>query len=90
MFRFTIRELVLLTLVVAMGVAWWLDRERQATVAYRAALWQLRAEAIARSFDELEFRVSYDRDGTRVRGTGPNGVYIDYWTRTTPLWPIPE
>jgi hypothetical protein len=27
MFRFTIRELVLLTLVVAMGVAWWLDRE---------------------------------------------------------------
>ena len=26
MFRFTIRELVLLTLVVAMGVGWWLDR----------------------------------------------------------------
>ena len=26
MFRFTIRELVLLTLVVAMGVAWWMDR----------------------------------------------------------------
>jgi hypothetical protein len=28
MFRFTIRELVLLTLVVAMGVAWWLDRSQ--------------------------------------------------------------
>ena len=28
MFRFTIRELVLLTLVVAMGVGWWLDRSR--------------------------------------------------------------
>jgi hypothetical protein len=26
MFRFTIRELVLLTLVVAFGVGWWLDR----------------------------------------------------------------
>src|SRR5688572_13772409 len=26
MFRFTIRELVLLTLVVAMGVGWWIDR----------------------------------------------------------------
>ena len=25
MFRFTIRELVLVTLVVAMGVGWWLD-----------------------------------------------------------------
>jgi hypothetical protein len=29
MFRFTIRELVLLTLVVAIGVAWWLDRARR-------------------------------------------------------------
>jgi hypothetical protein len=28
MFRFTIRELVLLTLVVAMGVAWWMDHRR--------------------------------------------------------------
>jgi hypothetical protein len=28
MFRFTIRELVLLTLVVAMGVGWWVDRSR--------------------------------------------------------------
>ena len=28
MFRFTIRELVLLTLVVAMGVGWWIDRNR--------------------------------------------------------------
>jgi hypothetical protein len=28
MFRFTIRELVLLTLVVALGVGWWVDRSR--------------------------------------------------------------
>jgi streptomycin 6-kinase len=30
MFRFSIRELVLLTLVVAMGVAWWIERARLA------------------------------------------------------------
>jgi len=29
MFRFTIRELVLLTVVVAMGVGWWLDHREQ-------------------------------------------------------------
>ena len=29
MFRFTIRELVLLTLVVALGVGWWLERGRR-------------------------------------------------------------
>ena len=28
MFRFTIRELVLLTLVVAVSVSWWIDRSR--------------------------------------------------------------
>jgi len=29
MFRFTIRELVLVTVIVAMGVAWWIDRRVQ-------------------------------------------------------------
>jgi hypothetical protein len=29
MFRFTIRELVLVTITVAMGVGWWLDRNQQ-------------------------------------------------------------
>jgi hypothetical protein len=28
MVRFTIRELVLLTIIVAMGAAWWVDRSR--------------------------------------------------------------
>ena len=28
MFRFSIRELMLVTLVVAFGVAWWVDRSR--------------------------------------------------------------
>jgi hypothetical protein len=28
MFRFTIRELVLLTIIVAMAVGWWVDREQ--------------------------------------------------------------
>jgi len=32
MFRFTIRELVLLTVVVAMGVGWWLEFSAKANV----------------------------------------------------------
>ena len=28
MFRFTIRDVLLLTVVVAMGIAWWMDRSR--------------------------------------------------------------
>jgi hypothetical protein len=30
MFKFTIRELLLLTVIVAMGVGWWVDRGRLA------------------------------------------------------------
>jgi len=30
MFRFTIRELILLTVIVAMGAAWWVDRKDSA------------------------------------------------------------
>jgi hypothetical protein len=33
MFRFSIRELLLVTLVVAMGMAWWLDHNAIATEA---------------------------------------------------------
>src|SRR5262245_48536573 len=41
MFRFTIRELVLLTLVVAMGVGWWMDRRRLAAPLARLAEYQI-------------------------------------------------
>jgi hypothetical protein len=40
MFRFTIRELVLLTLIVAMGVGWWMDRGRMEREA-RMQEWEL-------------------------------------------------
>jgi hypothetical protein len=36
MFRFTIREMVLLTMVVGMGVGWWLDRSTQARAVKEA------------------------------------------------------
>ena len=37
MFRFTIRELVLLTLVVALGMGWWLDH--RIVAARNDSLW---------------------------------------------------
>jgi hypothetical protein len=41
MFRFTIRELVLLTLVVAMGVGWCVDRfNQEARLRKRDAYWE--------------------------------------------------
>jgi hypothetical protein len=56
MFRFTIRELVLLTLVVAMGVGWWI--EHRAMQSRHAA-----------NPDELENRWRFHRKRWRS-GTG--------------------
>jgi len=57
MFRFTIRELVLLTVIVAMGVGWWLNRsqlkaERSKAISDRAQAVSDRARAL-READEL-------------------------------------
>jgi hypothetical protein len=38
MFRFTIRELLLFTVIVALGVGWWIDHARLASRAERAAV----------------------------------------------------
>ena len=50
MFRFTIRELILFTLIVAICAAWWLDRRKLVGVASaaerRAMLAQQKAAAI--------------------------------------------
>jgi hypothetical protein len=48
MFRFTIRELVLLTLVVAMGVAWWLERQSRQSLSLTVA--ELERELAYRAF----------------------------------------
>jgi len=62
MFRFTIRELVLLTLVVAMGVAWWVDRSQVAS-AKRA--FENDARSMSRFFDAN--RSPYADDAERMK-----------------------
>jgi hypothetical protein len=52
MFRFTIRDLVLVTLVVALGVGWWIDSrasdQAQATLHERVAALDKRTEMLKR------------------------------------------
>jgi hypothetical protein len=49
MLRFTIRELVLVTVIVALGVAWWLDRRRTSHIVS-----QLEARAVESSDREAK------------------------------------
>ena len=83
MFRFTIRELVLLTLVVAMGAAWWADRS---TLAHRlkGTYWSSRYDALADALrvegykitDESTTMIVEQREGNRfVYGVIPDWPY---------------
>ena len=55
MFRFTIRELVLVTVVVAMGVGWWMDRTHLESERQRFAyLAELAVEKMAWLHDAVE------------------------------------
>lgn len=48
--RFTIRDLLWLTVVVALGVGWWIHHrawgEKYADTAHDSELWQARAESL--------------------------------------------
>jgi hypothetical protein len=47
MFRFTIRDLLFLTLVAALAIGWWIDRSRLAPIAKERIVWEFRAELLA-------------------------------------------
>ena len=57
--RFTIRDLLWLTVVVALAVAWWVDRSNLAGRAERADV----LEAV---LDSAELKVDYAKRGNRI------------------------
>ena len=73
--RFTIRDVLWLTVVVAMAVGWWdascklavQDRPFQA----KAYLWEYRAKALAELVAEDGWKVDWPSDGVRM--TSPTG-----------------
>ena len=56
MFRFTVRDVLWLMVVVALAVAWWVDRQR----AHRRNTRQL--SIIARELDQSQSHLSLERD----------------------------
>lgn len=68
MFRFTIRELILLTLVVAMGAGWWLN-------------WgQLRKELIVKEAEIVQLREDIAENELKIQKLANtiNGWYSKY------------
>jgi hypothetical protein len=68
MFRFTMRELVLVTLIVAMGLGWWLDRKNLVRVSkFKAQFWARCA---------IAFQGQLERDGYAVDVGHERGITI--------------
>jgi len=79
MFRFTIRELVLVTALVAMGIAWWLDRRG---IERERDIWKHHAEG-AKSLANMGVRkIEFDDDN--ITGQHPSsGTYTRTWPESS-------
>jgi hypothetical protein len=82
MFRFSIRELLLLTLIVAIGVGWTLrERQLKAQVAAQTAMndvWERRAEAMVGGLESCGCKVAWDDRRIKVSRSSPNPGHT--WT----------
>jgi hypothetical protein len=74
MFRFTIRELVLVQIIVALTFGMWVEGQRRRSAEVTAQAWELKAETIP---NRIRAR---GRNVTFVAGDGEwdlGGIYID-------------
>jgi hypothetical protein len=78
MFRFSIREILMVTLVVAMGLAWWIDRSALATRACKGEQWEQRAKGMAWFLDDNNCNVEWEESGTTIHGRikQPTGISV--------------
>jgi hypothetical protein len=58
MFRFTVRDILWLTVVVALGIVCWQHRD--------AALWEQRAKSALRALEDRNFDTQWHQDGILV------------------------
>jgi hypothetical protein len=72
MFRFSIRELMLVTLVVALAVGWCL-RERRLRAAVNR--WRSAAATLEYLVEHDDWDVEWERDLSQVRLSRPAGTY---------------
>ena len=97
--RFTIRELILVTVIVAMGLAWFLDRtSRFYTAEYKTEFWKHCAVAFQGQLEQDGYKVEVghergititDPTGKRFYQTGGTGRAI-LGLDPTAAWPTAD
>ena len=67
MFRFTIRELVLVTVIVALGCALAASWQQTAEQRQRAKGWRTRAGALEAVLNDARWKIRWEEEWIRVR-----------------------
>lgn len=69
--RFSIRDLLLLTVIVALAVGWWVDHRKQVKESESNEKWRNRAGALEELLESQKWRVSWGESDVSV--TFPGG-----------------
>jgi hypothetical protein len=84
MLRFTIRELLLVTVIAGVAVAWWIDRNRLADFADERDLWTFRAESAAELIRIQGGQVDWNDDAITVMQIDSAGRRFERMKRRAP------
>jgi len=88
MFRFTIRDVLWLTVVVAFGVGCWIDRNLLFDVQYQVATMKAESAARENQLDSLSLENLRLKEELRKRGlldqAEPGVYFLNPLTRTSP------
>jgi hypothetical protein len=76
--RFSIRDLLWATLVVAMGLGWWVDRQNVLAELDRAKAWRMRAGALEEVLKDDGWEVTWDLESSYVKVDFPGTTKRDY------------
>lgn len=90
MFKFSIRELLLLVTLAAVGAGWWTDRAKLHGELARQMLWKTRAGALERILTTRGWVVEYNTTWGFVEAAHPNQVEDvrypdDFYAPTEPI-----
>jgi hypothetical protein len=89
MFRFTIRDLLWLTVVVALVVGWWVERGRQDALTDDRDTWKDRAKFLSEAISENGGSVEWDESSITASGPTP-GKEQWLWVRNNGSQPNPS
>lgn len=69
--KFSVRDLFLVTMIMALAVGWWVDHRRKDAEVKAAAEWRLRAGAVEQTLKYLGYNIAWRKSSVEIRQAYP-------------------